>query len=219
MFKKITVISTDVEYCTAVKHYAEQFEQLGQIPPGVIETVVSLLDDFILERYSKNHEAPYDYLITPGNGYGIMSGGFDAAVLEMFPNVETNVRQVIRQHYLGEITVGNAFSVSADSEIVRRVVYAPTMRVPTELPPLTDVPYVSTLAALQVIGHASVGPISPDWSIIMTGHGVGTGEVPVDVVAWQQLMAIAQAIDPKIIELNELFRAAKTRHQAILRRL
>jgi O-acetyl-ADP-ribose deacetylase (regulator of RNase III) len=139
-----------------------------------------------------------DALITPGDSYGDMSGGFDLAVRNLLgQGVQHQIQTHIQHHYFGELNVGAAF-VTKLHDITgpfQHLVYAPTMRVPRPWPPDSDVPYLSMLAALQAIGQYNYTfgcTGSYIGSMAFTAHGHGYGKLSLATACRQIAMAVEQ---------------------------
>lgn len=150
-------------------------------------------------------EESFDAIVTPGNSFGHMTGGFDGAVVEVFgQRVDDAVRATIKHRYLGELSVGSAFiqplplSLKADS-----LVYAPTMRVPMSLPLSSEAAYVATLAAFQEIARSNK-ILTTEWRtqirrVLLPVMGMGTGNLPIARVAVHMQLALIRAIAPTVI--------------------
>lgn len=50
-------------------------------------------------------------IVAPGNSFGLMDGGLDAAIAQALPEVEALVRSEIETVYFGELPVGAAVTV------------------------------------------------------------------------------------------------------------
>lgn len=149
----------------------------------------------------------HDALITPGNSYGDMTGGFDQAVVNVLGSyVQDLVHRRIAQAYFGELNVGQADLVPlSPSYPFKNLVYAPTMRVPMKLHWNSDVPYLSLLASFQAIRsynrqlddmlvtlRPEHGYLHPIESVLFTLHGHGVGQLPVERIIEQTVAAINQ---------------------------
>lgn len=153
-----------------------------------------------------------DVLFTPGNSFGHMTGGFDGAVIERFGvSIQENLATEIAISWCGEIPVGSAQMIKPDPFTGMRVAYAPTMRVPMELPADTDVPYVATWAALCAMHQHQIQVEH----VAMPGMGANTGGVRPKVVAHQMVTAIENYVRRPTIQ--ELFKDGVRRHEKILR--
>jgi|GEM_PF-475893 len=90
-----------------------------------------------------------DVIVTAGNSYGIMTAGFDAAVVELAgEQLMRRTQDHIVDHHLGEQPVGSAFALPSGCTAFDHLVHAPTMRTPGAIKG-NDVVYTSTWAALQ----------------------------------------------------------------------
>lgn len=152
-----------------------------------------------------------DVIITPGNSYGDMTGGFDEAVVNVVgSSVQELIHLRIAQCFFGDMNVGQAdlLPLPASSPF-RAIAYAPTMRAPVQLPKNSEVPYLSMLAALQAIHrhnrhcgeYTSVVDALPSvgllQSVVFTLHGRGTGNLPVNLIIRQTAMALEQVHFPQ----------------------
>jgi len=69
-----------------------------------------------------------------------MDGGFDWSISEMFEwKIQTMVQSVIRSKHSGELLVGDAEIVPTGNEQFPFLVCAPTMRVPQNVPAISNV--------------------------------------------------------------------------------
>lgn len=138
--------------------------------------------------------AGVDVLVTPGNSYGVMSGGFDLAVAETFPGIEQVVHNAILTESDGELLIGTAlvasnYPLKGPQGPVPFTCYSPTMRVPRRLEKGTDVPYVATLAALRAIGRYD-DIDEPFGTVMLPAMGHLTGGVATRDMAHQMAMAV-----------------------------
>jgi hypothetical protein len=82
----------------------------------------------------------FDAIITPGNSFGHMTGGFDGALVDYFGDeLDQLVRQAIKSEWLGELPVGNAIRITM-SDMSTCLIYAPTMRVPKNFLKIAKLP-------------------------------------------------------------------------------
>lgn len=170
----------------------------------------------------------FDAIITPGNSYGFMTGGFDLALVQYFDvqhphfhGIEHMVRRRIVQSYCGELLVGQALVVGPNPTLPSAIVYAPTMRVPMHLPTYSQAPYQATLAAFQAIHQANqMSYRNRIYRVLLPVMGMGTGGLPVELVARQMQMALIQAVaGHAIADLpdHELFGVLTEYNQRLIR--
>ncbi len=134
----------------------------------------------------------YDCIITPGNSFGIMDGGFDKVVRDKFPRSQETVQTVIKQFWGKEMPVGQAITVSLSEAV--QLCYAPTMRFPSPTKS-KDIAYHAALAAFCQIKYFN--RISPDRAIknvVMPLFCTATGGMPVEVSYEQIMYAYQRAI-------------------------
>lgn len=90
----------------------------------------------------------YDCIITPGNAFGIMDGGFDKVVLDKYPLAQEIVQRTIKNFYGSECPVGASILVKLSHKV--SLVYAVTMRFPGPLAS-KDIAYTAALSAFSAI--------------------------------------------------------------------
>lgn len=150
---------------------------------------------FVSDLEQLLQQEQYNFFVTPGNSYGIMSGGYDGAIIDIFgQELEEVVKQHIRDHYAGECQVGNAFVVRIPGQVKKYLVYAPTMRVPKSLAINDDVVYRSVWSALCAVEgwvrDNMVDPAVSNLKVLFTAHGGATGNLPPELISWQMMYAI-----------------------------
>jgi len=145
-----------------------------------------------------------DILVTPGNSFGIMDGGFDYAVRECFGEaIQMRVQRKIIAEYCGEQPVGASFLVQTGRPYPAFLAYTPTMRRPKEID--AEVVYNATRAAIIACHNGwqsdNMGDDGP--MVLIPGMGTGYGKVSPKVAAEMMGAAIDGYLDaPK--EIDEL---------------
>lgn len=129
-------------------------------------------------------------IVSPGNSYGFMDGGFDRGISATWPGAEAKVKAMINEEWAGELPVGAAGHVhlgkapgikgAADMTLI----VAPTMRSPEPLPRDTLAPYLAARAALLCARKLQLT------SIALPAFGNGVGRVSAAMVAHQVSAAI-----------------------------
>lgn len=127
-----------------------------------------------------------DALITPGNSFGLMDGGFDLAVSRAFPGVEQSVQGEIEHHYGCWCPVGSAFSVHTGCAWRPFLIYAPTMPVPQNIERSCNVFLASVAAFAEARRLARMDGIR---DFLCPGLGTATGRLPPAVAAAQMALA------------------------------
>jgi len=140
-----------------------------------------------------NQATGYDVLITPGNSFGIMDGGFDAVVKTLFgASIEEKIRTAIDDEFHGKLPVGCA--VCCGNATGPDVIYAPTMRVPMQIT-RTDNVYLAMRAALLWISryndYETAGEHEPQYieNVMTPLLGAGAGKMPALQAATQMRLA------------------------------
>jgi O-acetyl-ADP-ribose deacetylase (regulator of RNase III) len=141
----------------------------------------------------------YDCVITPGNSFGIMDGGFDYIIVEKFGfEVQQRVQRRIIADYLGELPVGDCIVVETNNSTHPFVAYAPTMRVPMDIDK-TDYAYTSLWAALTAIHRHNHTHDTKIERVVCTGMGTGTGRIPYGQAAYHMAQAWKHFLEPPTV--------------------
>lgn len=133
----------------------------------------------------------YDCVITPGNSFGIMDGGFDKVIANKFPNSQDLVQIAIENFCGEEMPVGQAIIVSLGSNL--QLCYAPTMRFPGPAKE-KDIAYWAALAAFRQIAYFN--KMTPDRKIsevVMPLFCTATGGMPAEV-SYDQIVYAYQRV-------------------------
>lgn len=136
-----------------------------------------------------------DVIVTAGNSYGIMTAGFDAAVIERAgEQLMERVQDHIVGAYLGEQPVGSAFALTSGSATFDQLVHAPTMRTPGAITE-KDVVYTATWAALLCCYRLQ--RVVPSREVLLPLMGTGFGVVSPVESARQMAVAIRHLRNPQ----------------------
>lgn len=149
----------------------------------------------------------FDAIVAAGNSFGVMSGGIDLYIRRFFNNelkkqnttplTQERVQQAIKEEVFGELPVGSSLVIDTGLKHYPYIVYAPTMRTPVILGDQSNNAYYSTLSAMiSIIKHNQQTQKPPIETVIFSGMGTGTGGIPYDVAAKQQINAWLQALKP-----------------------
>ena len=88
-----------------------------------VECVAEEFDVFL-----RSH--PVQCVVSPGNSYGLMDGGYDLAITCYFGDqLQKRVQSHIIAHYYGEQPVGTSFIIDAGKN-GQKLIHTPTMRTP-----------------------------------------------------------------------------------------
>lgn len=158
-----------------------------------------------LEKHLVEDEAEYDAIVTPGNSFGHMTGGFDGALVNVFgQELDERVRAHIEMAWCGELPVGNARLIELTANPhASWIVYTPTMRVPHRLPDNSEAPYIATLAAFQRIrrwNHNKPKSHNSIVNVLLPVMGMGTGGLNRDYVARQMQLALIRAVECRSVK-------------------
>ena len=140
----------------------------------------------------------YDVLLTPGNSYGQMTGGFDLAVRNRWPASEGDVQRSIWSNHNGMCPIGGNVVVPLSNESTQVLIYTPTMRVPMPIHG-TDNVYWAYRAAFNVIEALTHGmAFSSDLRVLLPAFGTSAGYVPYIKAAHQCRIAWEHVFRPPV---------------------
>lgn len=127
-------------------------------------------------------------VVSPGNGFGIMDGGFDGVLRALYGDLlEARIKRQIVDRYGPELPVGAA--VAARSEHGQLVIYAPTMQIPMRIVG-TDNVYRAARAAANKAVRIGVDVL------YMPLLGTGTGGMALEDAAVQILAGVHDGVQP-----------------------
>lgn len=155
---------------------------------NALEQMTKHLDDvtILCAKYEELHESGIAYegaVVSPGNGFGIMDGGFDAVLREIHgAELEYRIKRRILAFYGPELPVGAAvMAKGADDEQI--VIYAPTMQGPMTVFG-TDNVYRAARASAHMAKRNGID------TLFMPMMGTGTGGMDVEDAAVQILAGV-----------------------------
>ena len=131
------------------------------------EKEVEIENDTVEHYLSKNI---VDGIVTPGNSYGIMTGGFDLGVRNYFGlDLENRVKNYIDTKLNFKQKVGTSFIIDGGRKNIK-VIYTPTMEEPSKIKDLNII-YISTLSSLRLAKENNLN------SLVLPAFGGATGKV------------------------------------------
>lgn len=141
-------------------------------------------------------EVNADAIVAPGNSFGIMDGGIDAAIRDVLgPSIEARVQEFIVARHHGEIHVGCAEVVETGDTRWPFLVFTPTVRVPDDVSRTTNA-YVAFRALLLAIRRHNESAEPKIRSVVCPGLCTGIGAMPVRRAAAQMRIAYRQLREP-----------------------
>ncbi len=131
------------------------------------EENIEIVTDTVENYLSKNL---VDGVVTAGNSYGVMTGGFDLGVRNYFGlDLEQRVQDYIDTKLNFKQKVGTSFIIDGVRNNIK-VIYTPTMEEPSEIKDLNII-YESTISSLKL---AEANALE---TIILPAFGGATGKV------------------------------------------
>ena len=114
---KILLLSSNENMCDSWRRYFQG-----------VKDIEILCED--LTAFKNIYE--YDCIATPANSYGLMDGGFDLAVTDVFGvGLMKRVQKYIIDNYHGEQPVATSFIIDINEK--HKLIHTPTMRVPQKI--------------------------------------------------------------------------------------
>lgn len=139
-------------------------------------------DEF--DRFVKKH-CDLECIVSPGNSFGIMTGGYDGAITKYFGvMLMAVVQDYIKKHYDGCQPVATAFIVDIPKTKMH-LIHCPTMAVPTLIKD-PQVVYDCTKAVLNVAMKNNIK------SIVLPAFGGLTGGLQPEDIAEKMYKAIKE---------------------------
>ncbi len=144
------------------------------------ENVEVINDEF--DHFVKSHK-DLECIVSPGNSFGIMTGGYDGAITKYFGvMLMAVVQDYIKKHYDGCQPVSTAFIVKIPNTKMH-LIHCPTMAIPSVIKDPTVV-YDCTKAVLKVAKENKIK------SIVLPAFGGLTGGLEPEDIASQMFKAI-----------------------------
>lgn len=127
-------------------------------------------------------------VVSPGNGFGILDGGFDAVLYALHgAQLEYRIKRAILSLYGPELPVGACVAAKAPDE--QLVIYAPTMQGPMRIDG-TDNVYRAARASAHMAQRMGIG------TLFMPLLGTGAGGMAVEDAAAQMIAGVHDGTEP-----------------------
>ncbi len=151
------------------------------------EAVEIVCDDF--HSFMTTHDA--ECVVSPANAYGLMDGGYDAAITEWFgEELQKRVQRYILEHFYGEQPVGTSFLLEIGNG--KTLIHTPTMRVPEKIVDPCVVYQCMRTTLMTAIEHGVK-------SIVIPVFGGATGEVDAETAAKMMWMGYDRIMRPNTV--------------------
>ena len=171
---KIKIIDRSADTCRV---FDNAFSGIGNVEV--------IYDD--LGSYFAGHTGEIDCLVSSGNAFGFMSGGFDAALSDILGwSFQERVQRYIKDNLYGEQAVGTSFFMRTEIGDLS-FIHTPTMRYPERI---RDDMIIYQCMRSTLICAAENGVKS----ILMPVFGGGHGRVPAQVAAERMGEAYCQVL-------------------------
>ena len=86
-----------------------------------------------IKRFYRENKDKIDCLVSPANAFGMMTGGFDAALSEILGwDFQYKVQDYIKENFYGEQGVGTSFIIQTNIPKLS-LIHTPTMQYPSKI--------------------------------------------------------------------------------------
>ena len=165
---KIYLLDNREDMCNAWKAALDDAEDYHQ-------NVEVIYSDFI--DFMKKESQRIDSVVSPANSYGLMDGGYDAALTMWYgTELQDTVQKEIINRYFGEQPVGTCMSVLIPTAYGQYLLHTPTMRVPSIIEE-PEIVYHCTRACIMEALRLEVN------NIVIPAFGGCCGKVPDKLIA------------------------------------
>lgn len=132
-----------------------------------------------------------DAIVSPANSFGFMDGGVDYAISNRLGwDLQLELQNKIKNLEEGELLVGKAMIIKTNDSIIKYLISAPTMRIPTEFNISTSINAYLAMKAVLI----SVKNYNEIKSIAIPGFCTGTGKMRPDIAAKQMHYAFKEIV-------------------------
>lgn len=160
------------------KHFHPIFDGIAPV-----EIVKSDFESFMNEHIDK-----IDAIVSPANSYGLMDGGYDAAITEYFGReLQFAVQDEIVNKLFGEQPVGTSISIKIPNYDML-LIHTPTMRTPMIIEDYTVIYQCMRTTLMEAIRNNCN-------SVVIPAFGGSTGGVPNTIIAKLMYLAYLQIFD------------------------
>lgn len=129
-----------------------------------------------LGEFMEKHGNEVDAIVSPANSFGIMDGGYDKAIIEIFGReLQSLVQEKIRRKYYGEQPVGTALSVEIPGSS-KILIHVPTMRIPQRIKDETVIYHCMRSMLMEAVAQKIK-------TVLVPAFGGSTGQVPPETIA------------------------------------
>jgi O-acetyl-ADP-ribose deacetylase (regulator of RNase III) len=138
----------------------------------------------------EDHIDKFDCLVSPANSFGLMDGGFDAALINFYgQSLQDAVQWEILTYHQGEQLVGTSRAIEIPNHPGKNLLHTPTMRCPKMI--WGDVVYCAMFAMLnEALSLWSMEYRRDETlTILCPGLGTGAGNVPPEEASRQMHLA------------------------------
>ena len=128
------------------------------------------------KEFIKFYGNEIDAIVSPANSFGLMDGGYDKAIIEVYGNeLQTLIKEKIQKKYYGEQPVGTAMTVKIPGTS-KILIHVPTMRTPCRIKDEMVIYHCMRSTLIEAVNQGVKRMLVP-------AFGGLTGQVPPDTIA------------------------------------
>lgn len=156
----------------------------------------------------------YDCIVSPGNSFGLMDGGIDAAIIDCFgTDLMLHVQNKIKKEYYGEQPVGTCLIVETGNKAHPYLAHTPTMRIPQNISGTDNV-----YNAMRAMLIATKKDDTID-TVLCPGLGTCTGNMLPEIAAACMYLAYQNIMNPRPINWEHAVNIEMTLRGVLCQRL
>ena len=141
------------------------------------------------ESFMKKNKDAIECVVSPGNSFGLMDGGYDLALTEWYgKQLQERVQEYIINNYYGEQGVGTSFIIPTNKDN-QFLIHTPTMRTPQEIIDPRIIYQCMRSTLIEAINNKVK-------SILIPMFGASIGNVKPQVVSEMMFKAYTQIKNP-----------------------
>lgn len=138
----------------------------------------------------------YDCLVSPANSFGMMDGGIDEAIRNLFgKRLEEKVQNIIINDYFGEQPIGTSFIIETEHHKHPFLAHTPTMNIPKDINGTLNV-YYAMKAMLQAVYKHNKKRDEKINTIACPGMGTLIGRMEPYIAVGQMALAYEHFLNP-----------------------
>lgn len=145
-----------------------------------------------------NLDGKFDCIVSPGNSFGLMDGGMDAAINRYFSEIDefiVHIQQQLLDKCGGYQQPGSCVLFETNIKKCPYIAHTPTMGIPLAITDFSIIYHAMWNILIEVHKHNKLNPDKKIKTILCPGLGTGAGKVKSDIAFQLMQYAIQDYID------------------------